>query len=138
MNYFKVNNATRGSFTSHGNGAVFLALLESSMLLTNLFISIMLWIYLYEFPRCKFCRSSRQEVLWRKGVLKICSKFTGGHPCQSVISIKLLCNFIEIALRHECSPVNLLHIFRTPFLNTTSGWLLLVLLQWENKMHLFI
>ena len=24
-------------------------------------------------------------------------------------------NFIEIALRHECSLVNLLHIFRTPF-----------------------
>ena len=27
----------------------------------------------------------------------------------------MLCNFIEIALRHGCSPVNLLHIFRTPF-----------------------
>ena len=26
-----------------------------------------------------------------------------------------LCNFIEIALRHECSSVNLLHNFRTPF-----------------------
>ena len=30
----------------------------------------------------------------------------------------MLCNFIEIALRHGCSPVNLLHIFRTPFLGT--------------------
>ena len=28
----------------------------------------------------------------RKGVLKICSKFTGEHPCQSVISIKLQSN----------------------------------------------
>ena len=35
----------------------------------------------------------------------------------------LLCNFIEIALRHECSPVNLLHIFGTPFSKNTSGWL---------------
>ena len=26
-----------------------------------------------------------------KGVLKICSKFIGEHPCRSVISIKLLC-----------------------------------------------
>ena len=26
-----------------------------------------------------------------KAVLKICSKFTGEHPCQSAISIKLLC-----------------------------------------------
>ena len=60
-----------------------------------------------------------------KGVLKTCSKFTGEHPCRSVISIKLLCNFIEIALQHGCSPVNLLHICRTPFPKNTSGWLLL-------------
>ena len=26
-----------------------------------------------------------------KGVLKICSKFTGEHPCRSLISIKLFC-----------------------------------------------
>ena len=29
------------------------------------------------------------------------------HPCRSAISIKLLCNLIEITLRHRCSPVNL-------------------------------
>ena len=54
-----------------------------------------------------------------------------------------------IALRHGCSPVNLLHIFRAPFPRNTSGWLLLVFslscilsykdriydsaLTWENK-----
>ena len=38
---------------------------------------------------------------------------------------EVLCNFIEIALWHGCSPVNLLHIFRTPFPRNTSGWLLL-------------
>ena len=65
-------------------------------------------------------RSSRQEVFLGKGVLKTCSKFTGEHPCRSVISIKLLCNFIEIAFRHGCSPVNLLHNFRTSFLKNTS------------------
>ena len=31
----------------------------------------------------------------------------------------------EIALWHGCSPVNLPHIFRTPFPKNTSGWLLL-------------
>ena len=55
----------------------------------------------------------------RKVVRKICGKFTGEHPCRSVISIKLLCKFIEIALRHGCSPVNLLHIFRAPLLKKT-------------------
>ena len=34
-------------------------------------------------------------------------------------------NFNEITLPHGCSPVNLLHIFRTCFLKNTSGWLLL-------------
>ena len=78
----------------------------------------------------------------RKGVLKICSKFTREHPCRSVISIKLLFSFIEITLRHVCSPVEelpwnhtsvqhgyslvtLLHIFRTHFLKNTSGGVLL-------------
>ena len=72
-------------------------------------------------------RSSCPEVLLRKGVLKICSKWTGEHPCRSAISINLLCNFIEIALRHGRSPVNLLHVFRTPFLKNNSRRLLLTL-----------
>ena len=70
-------------------------------------------------------RSSHPEVFLGKGVLKICGKFTVEYPCRSVISIKLLCNFIETALWHGCSPVNLMHIFRTSFLRNTSGWLLL-------------
>ena len=70
-------------------------------------------------------RSSRSEVFLGKGVLKIFSKFTREHPCRSTISIKLQSNFIEIALRHGCSPVNLLHIFRTPFQQNISEWLLL-------------
>ena len=55
-----------------------------------------------------------------KGVLKKCSKFTEEHQCQSTISINLLFNFIEITLRYGCSPVNLLYIFRRPFLKNTS------------------
>ena len=42
-----------------------------------------------------------------------------------MILIKLLCNFIEVTLRHGCSNVNLLHIFRISFIKNTSGWLLL-------------
>ena len=59
--------------------------------------------------------SSRPEVFLWKGVLKTCSKLTGEHSSRSAILIKLLCQFIEITLRHGCSLVNLLHIFRTPF-----------------------
>ena len=35
------------------------------------------------------------------------------------------CDFNKVALQHGCSPVNLLHIFGTPFPRNTSGWLLL-------------
>ena len=54
-------------------------------------------------------RSSHPEVLFAKVILKICSKFTGEHPCRSV--------FLK----------NLLHTFRTHFPRNTSGWLLLLI-----------
>ena len=70
-----------------------------------------------------YFRSSRPEVFLQKNPLKICNKFK--HPCRSAISIELLCNLIEIAPRHGCSPVNLLHIFKAPFSRNNSGRLLL-------------
>ena len=51
---------------------------------------------------------------------EICSKFTEKHPCQSVISVKLLSNFIEFTLQLGRS-VTFLHIFRRPFPKNTSG-----------------
>ena len=72
-----------------------------------------------------------------KGVLKICSKFTGEHPCRSVVSMKLLCNFVEITLRYGCSPVNLLHIFITPFSKNNSGWLLLYISLCSLLMYIY-
>ena len=50
-------------------------------------------------------------------------------------------HFIEISLRHGCSPVNLLHIFRTTFTKNTSWWLLLniwttmILKRFENQKN---
>ena len=49
----------------------------------------------------------------RKGVLKICSKFTGEYPCRSAISIKLLYNKVAF-------PVNFANIWRTSFLQKNS------------------
>ena len=72
------------------------------------------------------------ECSYKKYVLRICSKFTGENPCLSVISIKLQSNFIEIALRRGFSSVNLLHIFRTPFPQKTSGGLLLILAYFKH------
>ena len=38
---------------------------------------------------------------------------------------KIAGNFIKISFWHGCFPVNLLHIFRTPFIKNISGRLLL-------------
>ena len=70
-------------------------------------------------------RCSPPQIFLGKGVLKICSKFTGERLYRSVISTKLLSNFIEITLWHGFSSVNLLHNFRKPFPRNTSGGLLL-------------
>ena len=81
-------------------------------------------------------RSSRPEVFIGKGVLKYAANLHE-HPCWSVISIKLLWNFIEIALRHACSPVSLLHIFRIPFYKNTSGRLPLTK-YFENSLETIV
>ena len=45
---------------------------------------------------------------------------------------------MEIALRRGCSPVKLLHIFRTPFPRNTSGWLLLKATKLKNSRLVII
>ena len=87
------------------------------------FFLVLQWLCLcISANQAKRNRSSSPEVLLGKDVLEICSKCAREHPSRSVTSIKLLCSFIEIILRHGCSPVNLLHIFKTPFPTNTSGW----------------
>ena len=58
-------------------------------------------------------------------------------PTCDFKKVALLCDFIEITLPHGCSSVNLLHIFRTPFLSNTSRWLLPDLLV-VNLVVIFI
>ena len=50
---------------------------------------------------------------------------------MSKLLSKMLSNFIEITLWHGCSPVNLLHIFRTHFPKNISRWLLLKVITFE-------
>ena len=57
---------------------------------------------------------------------------------ESVILIKLLCNFIEFALWHGRSPANLLHFFRTLFLKNTSEGLLLLLKNFKVSVKIFM
>ena len=81
-------------------------------------------------------KSSHPEVFLGEGVLQIYTKFTGEHPCQSVISIKMQSNFIEITIRQWVFSCKICCLFseylflRTPlegcfwktFLVTTWPW----------------
>ena len=42
---------------------------------------------------------------------------------QKILSSRL-CNFIKIIIRHESSPLNLMHVFSARFCKNTSGGLL--------------
>ena len=64
-----------------------------------------------------FRSSPLKAFLWET-VLKICSKFTKEHPSKSLISIKLSSVYMEITIRHRCSPVNLLYISEHLFIRT--------------------
>ena len=61
----------------------------------------------------RLLRNNPTEPFLGKGLLKVCSQFIPEHPCRSVISINLLCSFIQIVLWRKCSPVNLWNISRT-------------------------
>ena len=93
----------------------------------NILIDSLLMQFFYTQNR-KMCLS--EKILYQSfvvflpclGQLLLSKRFICNY-----IRLKLLRNFIEITLRHGCSPVNLLHIFRTPFTKNTSGWLLLLI-----------
>ena len=54
-----------------------------------------------------------------------------------MISTKLQSNFFEIALWHGCSPINLLHIFRTTFPKNTAGRLLVEIVDQQDQNQRF-
>ena len=80
-------------------------------------------------------RSSRPEVFYEKGVLRNFTRFTGNHLCQSLFFNKAaglrpttLLNettLLKKRLWHRCFPVNFAKFLTTPFLQNTSGRLLL-------------
>ena len=64
------------------------------------------------------------------------SIFTSSHP-EVFLRKGVLSAIIEIALRHGCSAVNLLHIFRIAFPKKISGWQLLYLKPCQTSKIFF-
>ena len=74
-------------------------------------------------------RSSHRRCSVRKGVLRNFAKFTGKHLCQRLFFNKVAglrpATLLKKSLWHRCFPVNFAKFLRTPFLQNTSGRLLL-------------
>ena len=79
-------------------------------------------------PKYILYRSSHQRCSLRKCVLRNFAKFTGKHLCQSLFFNKVVglpATLLKKRLWHRCFPVNFVKFLRTPFLQNTSGRLLL-------------
>ena len=66
-------------------------------------------------------KQPRRSVL-RKRCSKVMQQIYRRAPMPKRSFNEVASNFIEIALRHGCSPINLLHNFRTPLSKTTHLW----------------
>ena len=71
-----------------------------------------------------YCKSSHPEVFLGKGVLKICSKFTGEHLCWIAVSIKLQLYLTyrdhELCLGQEFLLFLRYHMLKNQLLKVTS------------------
>ena len=69
------------------------------------------------------------EVFYKKNVLRNFTKFAGKHLCQSLFINKVAglrpATLLKKRLWYRCFPVNFVKLLRTPFLQNTSGRLLL-------------
>ena len=75
-------------------------------------------------------RSRHQRCSMKKGVLRNFTKFTGKHLCHSLIFSKVACirpaTFLPgQRLWRKCFPVNFVKFLEIPFLQNTTGRLLL-------------
>ena len=75
----------------------------------------------------------------KKGVLENFTKFTGKHLCQSLFFKKVAglrpVNLLKRRLWHWCFPVNFAKFSRTPFSQSTSGRLILVIFPGAKNHH---
>ena len=66
------------------------------------------------------CKSTRLEIIWKKGILRKFTKFTGKYMCQSLFFNKVPglrpATLLKKRLWHRCFPVNFVKFPRTPFL----------------------
>ena len=96
-------------------------------LVSLLFAGKHLFTYCLSLLHTYYIEAATRRFLWKEGVLKNFTKFTGKHLWQSLFFNKVaglrLATFLKKRLWHRCFPVNL----RTPFLQNTCGRLPLIM-----------
>ena len=106
--------------------SAFLVLCSCSVL--NIVMNIALFVKEIAKKKKKI-RSSHWRCSVRKGVLRNFVQFTGKHLFQSLIFDKVArmrpATLLKMRLWHRCFPVNFTKFLRAPFLQNTSGRLLL-------------
>ena len=81
-------------------------------------------------------RSSHLRCFVRKGVLRNFAKFTGKHLCQSLFFKKVAGLKPATLLKKRLGHMNFAKVLRTPFLQNTSGRLLLdTAVSKQLKLH---
>ena len=102
--------------------------------LKNFFQSYLTSFY---FNFINFRNGSRRRCSVRKGIHRNFTKFTGKHLCHSLFLNKVSglrpATLLKKKLWHSYFPVNFMKFLRTPFLQNTSGRLLLELLFSVNE-----
>ena len=92
-----------------------------------------LLMFVYNILFCKKIselQKSYPEVFLRKGFLKNMQQIYKKTSMPKLLGIGASCS-------DDCSPVSLLHIFRTPFPKNTSGWLFLQLIAMRALIDKF-
>ena len=110
---------------------------------SNKFSTLILHFYWWIFTLILWCfQKQPPEIFCKgKGVLRHFAKFTGKHLCQSLFFNKVAglrpATLLKKRLWYRCFPVNFAKFLGTPFLQSTSGRLLLCFhsLLWKLGNH---
>ena len=84
------------------------------LLLTNILTILFFFFVIFKRTEAALQRCSYKKVFW---------KYLANLLENTHVEVWYQSSFIEITLRHGCSPLNLQHFFRAPFPKNTFGGL---------------
>ena len=133
--HFNYHNITHSSSTS----ALCKNFLNFKFFFGPYFSAVGLITEIYEVNLC--IQSECEEIQTRKAAIQRCPQEKVFWKYAANLQENTQANFIEITLRHGCSPVHLLHILRTPLPKNNSERLPLnidIMMFKADKVTIFV